>query len=189
MRNGKKVPHFFPNTVPAPEEELLGTPGSSPVLQEADGCRFTQIPSGRKTASFFCPNHRRISRRRIAACVFIESPRSLSASGETSVTGAGGTCPGAEKPRRASSPTPVNTEKRFPGSHRRLSSEAMRQQTLLPRNRRYGNKNGKCPGFLKGRQPLPPRHRFRKFAWPRKKPSLSPASLSGALYLGLYKNA
>ncbi|PND15293.1 hypothetical protein CXT84_04745 [Akkermansia muciniphila] len=70
MRNGKKVPHFFPNTVPAPEEELLGTPGSSPVLQEADGCRFTQIPSGRKTASFFCPNHRRISRRRIAACVF-----------------------------------------------------------------------------------------------------------------------
>ncbi|QHV53718.1 hypothetical protein DMI72_07740 [Akkermansia muciniphila] len=70
MRNGKKVPHFFPNTVPAPEAELLGTPGSSPVLQEADGCRFTQIPSGRKTASFFCPNHRRIPRRRIAACVF-----------------------------------------------------------------------------------------------------------------------
>ena len=61
------------------------------------------------------------------------------------------------------------------------------KKTLLPRNRRYGNKNGKRPGFLKGRQPLPRRHRFRKFAWPRKKPSLSPASLSGALYLGLYK--
>jgi len=60
------------------------------------------------------------------------------------------------------------------------------KKTLLPRNRRYGNKNGKRPGFLKGRQPLPRRHRFRKFAWPRKKPSLSPASLSGALYLGLY---
>ncbi|PNC58007.1 hypothetical protein CXU09_02845 [Akkermansia muciniphila] len=66
----KKVPPFFPNTVPAPEAELLGAPGSSPVLQEADGCRFTQIPYGRKTASFFCPNHRRIPRRRIAACVF-----------------------------------------------------------------------------------------------------------------------
>ena len=58
------------DTVPAPEAELLGASGSSPVLQKADGCRFTQIPSGRKTASFFCPNHRRIPRRRIAACVF-----------------------------------------------------------------------------------------------------------------------
>ncbi len=64
---------------------------------------------------------------------FIEFPRSLPASSETSVTGAGGTCPGAEKPRRANSPTPVNTEKRFPGSHRRLSSEAVRQKKLFCR--------------------------------------------------------
>ncbi|PNC88226.1 hypothetical protein CXT97_02920 [Akkermansia muciniphila] len=78
MRNGKKVPHFFPNTVPAPEAELLGASGSSPVLQEPDGCRFTQIPSGRKTASFFCPNHRRTPRRRITACVFLLSLHALS---------------------------------------------------------------------------------------------------------------
>ena len=34
---------------------------------------------------------------------------------------------------------------------------------------------------------MPLQYCFRKFAWSRKKPSLSPASLSGALYLGLYK--
>lgn len=189
MRNGKRYRTFFQIPFPLRKRNCWERPDHLPFFRKRTDAVLHKYPPAEKP---LLSSVRTIAGYRAGAsppAFFIESPRSLPASGETSVTGAGGTCPGAEKPRRASSPTPVNTEKRFPGSHRHLSSEAMRQQTLLPRNRRYGNKNGKCPGFLKGRQPLPPRHRFRKFAWPRKKPSLSPASLSGALYLGLYKNA
>ena len=128
MRNGKRYRTFFQIPFPLRKRNCWVPLGHLPFFRKRTDAVLHKYPTAEKP---LLSSVRTIAGYRAGAsppAFFIESPRSLPASGETSVTGAGGTCPGAEKPRRASSPTPVNTEKRFPGSHRRLSSEAMRQQ-------------------------------------------------------------
>ena len=133
MRNGKRYRTFFQIPFPLRKRNCWEPLGHLPFFRKrTDAVLHKYHPAEKPLLS----SVRTIAGYHAGAsppAFFIESPRSLSASGETSVTGAGGTCPGAEKPRRASSPTPVNTEKRFPGSHRHLSSEAMRQKKLFCR--------------------------------------------------------
>ena len=133
MKNGKRYRPFFQIPFPLRKRNCWERPDHLPFFRKRTDAVLHKYPPAEKP---LLSSVRTIAGYRAGAsppAFFIESPRSLPASGETSVTGAGGTCPGAEKPRRASSPTPVNTEKRFPGSHRHLSSEAMRQKKLFCR--------------------------------------------------------
>lgn len=70
MKNGKRYRPFFQIPFPLRKRNCWELPDHLPFFRKRTDAVFTQIPYGRKTASFFCPNHRRIPRRRIAACVF-----------------------------------------------------------------------------------------------------------------------
>ncbi|AYR29050.1 hypothetical protein CXU06_04725 [Akkermansia muciniphila] len=70
MKNGKRYRPFFQIPFPLRKRNCWERPDHLPFFRKRTDAVFTQIPYGRKTASFFCPNHRRIPRRRIAACVF-----------------------------------------------------------------------------------------------------------------------